>query len=90
MSDSADITLQRVSEADALELFALWSDFETVKFTNWTQLRTLDECAIRVERMLARYDPESGRLGPYVIRSREGDFVGLIGVDVVEGEHELW
>ena len=84
------ISLRKVAETDAPDLFVLWSDFETVKFTNWTLIATNEECSKRVSRMIERYHPDSGRLGPYVIRARDSDFVGLIGVDVVNAEHELW
>jgi len=84
------VSLRKVTEADTRDLFLLWSDFDTVKFTNWTLITTDEECSERVSKMLARYRSDSNRLGPYVIYSHGLDFVGLTGVDVVNGEHEVW
>ncbi|HRE07555.1 MAG TPA: GNAT family N-acetyltransferase [Opitutaceae bacterium] len=87
------ITLEKVTRSDSADLFRLWSDFETVKFTNWAHLTSSDQCDRIVERMLRRYDPSTSRVGPFVIRSSEGEFLGLIGLDVpepFEGAHELW
>lgn len=95
MSDPAipRVTLVKVTSSDSGDLHFLWSDFETVKFTNWKQLDSPAECDQRVQRMLRRYEPSTGRAGPFVIRSMEGEFLGLIGLDAPEpfaGTHELW
>jgi [ribosomal protein S5]-alanine N-acetyltransferase len=87
------LKLDKVTRADSTDLYSLWSDLETVKFTNWAQLTRQDECDRRVERMLKRYDPATGRVGPFVIRDGGGEFLGLIGLDVpepFEGAHEMW
>lgn len=87
------VKLDMVTRLDSGELYALWSDFETVKFTNWKQLCSPAECDQRVERILQRYAPSTGRVGPFVIRSAEGEFLGLIGLDAPEpfaGTIELW
>lgn len=87
------VKLDKVTRSDSGNLYTLWSDLETVKFTNWAHLTSSDECDQRVERMLKRYDPSTSRVGPFVIRASDGDFLGLIGLDVPEpfaGAHELW
>jgi RimJ/RimL family protein N-acetyltransferase len=87
------VRLDKVRRLDSADLYTLWSDLETVKFTNWAHLSSSDECDQRVERMLKRYDPSSRRVGPFVIRTTNGEFLGLIGLDVpepFEGAHELW
>src|SRR5437868_5878166 len=87
------VTLDQVSRSDSRGLYTLWSDLETVKFTNWALLSSQEGCDQRVERMLSRYDPSTGRVGPFVIRTSHGEFLGLIGLDVAEpfeGAHEMW
>ncbi len=85
--------LEKMVAADAAGMFAIWSDLETVRFTNWTPVASPEECAKRVGRVLERYAAGTRRLGPYVIRTAAGECAGLIGVDVEEpfnGEHEVW
>jgi len=87
------LKLDKVTWSDSADLNTLWSDLETVKFTNWSLLTSQDECNERVERMLKRYDPSTSRVGLFVIRDSGGEFLGLIGLDVpepFEGAHELW
>lgn len=87
------LKLVKVKRSDSADLYTLWSDLETVKFTNWSLLTSQAECNERVERMLKRYGPTSDRVGPFVIRDTGGEFLGLIGLDVPEpfqGAHELW
>jgi ribosomal-protein-alanine N-acetyltransferase len=87
------LKLDKVTRSDSTDLYTLWSDLETVKFTNWAHLISQDECDQRVERMLKRYDPATGRIGPFVIRDSGREFLGLIGLDVpepFEGAHEIW
>jgi len=78
-----------LEESYAADLQRLWLDRETVRFTNWTLLSTREEVAERVRRILVRY-ATSERRGPFLIQSAEGEFVGLIGVDYGNGEHEVW
>lgn len=84
------IKLHRVQESDLSDLFALWADIEVVKFTNWVLLQREEEARHRLERVRARYAESEDRIGPFVIRREDGEFVGLIGVDYVEQAHELW
>jgi len=83
------ISLSPLRESDAADLERVWLDHETVRFTNWKLLSTQEEVAERVHRMLVRYSQKE-RMGPYVIRTQDGTFVGLIGVDYEGGEHEVW
>lgn len=87
------VKLDKVTRADSGDLYMMWSDFETVKFTNWALLTSHGECDQRVEKMLSRYDPTTSRVGPFVVRTADGEFLGLIGLDVsepFEGSHEMW
>lgn len=70
------IGLERVQESDVRDLFAHWSDIETIKFTNWAVLGGQKE-AFRLERVRRRYaelkigwDPSSAP-GPVTIRAEE-------------------
>jgi ribosomal-protein-alanine N-acetyltransferase len=85
--------LERLCAADAQGLLPLWSDAETVRFTNWTRVTGAEDCASRVGRLLARYAAGSRRMGPYVLRTGAGAVAGLAGIDAAEpfnGEHEVW
>ncbi len=76
------------SHAEAVH--ELWSDRELVRFTNWESSSTLQETRERIERLRSRYASEPHRLGPYAVRDGESQLVGLIGIDYVDREHELW
>lgn len=84
------ILFEPLDSAHAEALHDLWSDRETVRFTNWELISTLEETRGRIERLRNRYAPEPHRLGPYAVRDGDSQLVGLIGVDYVEREHELW
>jgi RimJ/RimL family protein N-acetyltransferase len=74
----------------AAALHELWSDPEVVRFTNWELSSSIEDTAARILRIRDRYAQDPGRLGPFVVSDGESQFVGLIGIDSVEGEHELW
>jgi RimJ/RimL family protein N-acetyltransferase len=61
-----------------------------VRFTNWELSSTLEQTRERIERLRNRYAAEPHRLGPYAVRDGESQLVGLIGIDYVDREHELW
>jgi RimJ/RimL family protein N-acetyltransferase len=87
------IELGPFSRADEADAFELWSDYETVRFTNWTQTATRDECVERLERILARYAAEPRHFGPYAVRTGERRFVGLAGADLRDADsaaYEVW
>jgi len=83
------VKLSPLQESHAADLQRIWLDHETVRFTNWTLLSTREEVAERVRRILVRY-ATSERRGPFLIQNADGEFVGLIGVDYGNGEHEVW
>jgi [ribosomal protein S5]-alanine N-acetyltransferase len=73
----------------AADIYPLWSDFPTVRFTNWTILATQRECAERLKRVAARYAEEPRHFGPYAIRTER--FVGLAGAELREDTvYEVW
>lgn len=84
------IELHALRESDTRDLFELWSDAEVVRFTNWSLLQREEEAAERFQRIQKRYAGAEDRVGPFTLRRQEDDFVGLIGIDYVEEEHELW
>jgi RimJ/RimL family protein N-acetyltransferase len=86
------IELGSFGPADLADAYRLWSDFETVKHTNWAHTPTLEACAQRLERVLRRYGADPRHFGPYAIRV-EGRFAGLVGADVLDGSdgaYDLW
>jgi RimJ/RimL family protein N-acetyltransferase len=75
------------------DVYRLWSDFEAVKFTNWSYTPTIDVCAERVAKVIAFYGKEPLHFGPYAIRWAENRFVGIIGADLADrsgGEYDIW
>ena len=69
---------------------SLWSDYEIVKFTNWAPVTTSGEVASRIARIGERYQGNTNRVGPYVVEYNTDGLVGMIGIDFVSDEHELW
>jgi RimJ/RimL family protein N-acetyltransferase len=84
------ILFEPLDASHAEALHDLWSDREVVRFTNWESSSALEETCGRIERLSNRYASEPHRLGPYAVRDGEFQFVGLIGIDHVDSEHELW
>lgn len=85
--------LTQLGAWDTTEVFLLWSDFETVKHTNWPHTPTLTDCTERMEKILQFYRDEPDHFGPYTIRMPNGRFVGMIGADLFDHarqEYEVW
>jgi RimJ/RimL family protein N-acetyltransferase len=77
----------------AAEPFRLWSDLDTVRFTNWARTPTPDACAERAEKVVAHYSKEPLHFGPYVIRMPDNRLVGMLGADLAgssQGEYDVW
>ena len=88
-----EISLASLTLEDGDEVFRVWSDFETVKLTNWAHTPTPEACAERLQRVLARYAAEPRHFGPLVIRDGERRFIGLIGADLhheASNQYEVW
>lgn len=68
----------------------LWSDPQVVRFTNWEPTATQEEASERIARLHARYRDDPKRDGPYVAVNADGGCVGVIGIDWVDREHEVW
>lgn len=68
----------------------LWSDRAGVRFTNWEPTASQQDASERIVRLLARYTEDPRRDGPYVAVNVDGRCVGLIGIDWVDREHEVW
>jgi len=84
------ILFEPLDASHAEALHDLWSDREVVRFTNWESSSTLEETRERIERLRNRYASEPHRLGPFAVRDDASQLVGLIGIDHVDREHELW
>jgi [ribosomal protein S5]-alanine N-acetyltransferase len=84
------VTFTALDAAHAADLHALWSDAEGVRYTNWDPASTAEDTRQRIARLQARYADGAGRLGPWVVLDGSGQFVGLIGVDFVDREYEVW
>lgn len=94
MADPSEkICLEALDLTDADDVFRVWGDFDTVKFTNWLHTPTPEACVERLKKVIAFHAKESRHFGPYCIRSPEGRFLGLIGGDLDSAdrpEYELW
>jgi RimJ/RimL family protein N-acetyltransferase len=93
MSDAGPLQFSQLAASDTAEVFLLWSDFETVKLTNWAHTPTLDECAERMRKVMDHYGQEARHFGPCTIRFASGRFVGLVGADLFDAdrdEYEVW
>jgi RimJ/RimL family protein N-acetyltransferase len=87
------LKFEPLAPAHAADVFRLWSDFETVKFTNWAHAQSLDACAARVGRVIATYAKDPLNFGPFVILEGGGHFVGMIGADAADapsGTYDVW
>lgn len=84
------ILFEPLDASHAGALHELWSDREVVRFTNWASSASLEETCERIERLRNRYASEPHRLGPCAVRDDESQIVGLVGIDYVDREHELW
>ena len=92
-SSVAMMTFEPLAISHAAELFRLWSDPDTVRFTNWAHTPTPDACAERAEKVVAHYSKEPLHFGPYVIRMPDNRLVGMLGVDLTgssQGEYDVW
>ncbi|MEW5852951.1 MAG: GNAT family N-acetyltransferase [Myxococcota bacterium] len=92
MSTPSQLTLTPLSSSDLAEVFPLWSDYDTVKLTNWTHTPTREECAQRLEKVLAHYGREPRHFGPWMVRVEQRS-IGLVGADLRDeatGEYEVW
>lgn len=90
MPDRPAIELVPLDATHAAFAHELWSDAQVVRFTNWEPSASCDEAASRIERLRGRYDGEPNRDGPYAAIDLEGRPTGLIGIDWVDREHEVW
>lgn len=84
------ILLLPLAETHATFAHELWSDPQVVRFTNWEQSATPEDAARRIARLHARYAEERRRDGPFVAVGADSRPVGLIGIDWVDSEHEVW
>lgn len=87
------LSLEPLAPEDADAVFRIWSDFEAVRFTNWTHTPTMAECTQRLARVLAYYAAEPRHLGPFSVRVDGLGLVGLCGADLRDadtGTHEVW
>lgn len=93
MSTPHLLTLEPLVSSDAPDAFHIWSDLETVKYTNWRLTPTPEDCAARMEAVLAHYAGDPRHFGPYAIRLADRRFVGLAGADVDAAspeEFDVW
>src|SRR5471030_3296692 len=87
------MVLEQLQVSHTEEAFRLWSDFEAVKFTNWTHTPTYAECVERVGKVAAFYAKEPLHFGPFIIRDQDSRFMGMIGADLVDrtlGVYDIW
>jgi RimJ/RimL family protein N-acetyltransferase len=86
------LALEPLRPQDADGAFSLWSDFETVRFTNWQYTPTRAACDERLVQVLEHYRREPRHFGPYSLR-KWGGFVGMAGADLFDpnsSEYEVW
>lgn len=87
-----DIILEKFKFNETEEVHSLWSDESATLFTNFPYLATLEQCRERLTKMANYYGQRTEHFGPFVIRSKDGKFLGLTGGDAgeVPGEYEIW
>jgi RimJ/RimL family protein N-acetyltransferase len=88
-----EISFTRLNLDDLDGVHSLWSDEAATLYTNFAFLPTKEECRGRLERTLAFYEKSADHFGPFVIRSKEGNFLGLTGGDSISGTpgtYEIW
>jgi RimJ/RimL family protein N-acetyltransferase len=87
------LNFEPLKVSHAADIYRLWSDFDAVKFTNWTYTPTFELCSERLTKVVAFYAKEPLHFGPYVIRLADDRFVGIIGADLtnhLEREYDVW
>jgi RimJ/RimL family protein N-acetyltransferase len=84
------IVLVPLDASHAAFVHDLWSDSRVVRFTNWEPTATIEDASARIARLNARYSNEPKRDGPHVAVNADERCVGLIGIDWVDREHEVW
>jgi RimJ/RimL family protein N-acetyltransferase len=87
------LNFEQLKVSHAADIYRVWSDFDAVRFTNWTHTPTLELCSERLTKVVAFYAKEPLHFGPYVIRLADGRFVGIIGADLtnhLEREYDVW
>jgi RimJ/RimL family protein N-acetyltransferase len=90
---SSSLVFEPLNRRDANDAFTLWSDFQTVRLTNWLHTPTQSECEERLAKVLAHYSQEPRHFGPFTIRTSAGLFVGLAGADLfdaTDSQYEVW
>lgn len=90
MTGGHPLVFGEIGPAHAVALHELWSDPEVVRLTNWELTSSEEDAAQRIGRLRSRYGSDPNRLGPYVATDTECGVVGLVGIDFVAGEHEVW
>ncbi len=87
-----EVVLEKFKFDEASEVYDLWSDELATLYTNFPYLATLDECNQRLSKMKIHYGQNPQHIGPFIIRSTEGEFLGLTGgdADAEFGEFEIW
>jgi RimJ/RimL family protein N-acetyltransferase len=90
MPGRPEVALVPLETMHAEFVHELWSDPQVVRFTNWEPTATRDEAVERIARLHARYGDEPNRDGPLVAVAGDGRPVGLVGIDWVDREHEVW
>lgn len=84
------LVFEEIGPAHAGALHELWSDPAVVRLTNWELTSSAEDATQRIGRLRSRYGSEPNRLGPYVASDAGCGLVGLVGIDFVAGEHEVW
>jgi RimJ/RimL family protein N-acetyltransferase len=87
------LKFEPLTASHTADTFRLWSDFEAVKYTNWSYTPTIDACSERIAKVIAYYGKEPLHFGPYAICHAENRFVGIIGADLAAtsaGDYDVW
>ena len=80
---TSHLKLVPLSEEYAEELLPLWNDFEVIKYTNASQLNTIEECKDRIQSFLEQepYDV----IRDYVILFHN-EVIGIVGTPIIDEE----
>lgn len=75
------LELVELDEKYAPDLYELWSDFETIKFTNMQQIESIEECEERIE-MFRSHTHEQVKNIFIILLSNKA--IGIIGAPIID------
>ena len=87
-----ELVLEKFKFTEVNDVQSLWSDESATLYTNFPYLPTKEQCQQRLSKMMNYYGQRDDHFGPFSIRTKNGEFLGLTGGDAGAnpGEYEIW